>query len=124
MTTVFAAGVAALSIVGAIAHSMISERKFLRPLYADPRTGLFASRSARGITRGIFHFPSMVWAVLGLGVLTARMEGGNPLLSVVAAIIFTASGAGNLVALRRLHISGLLLVTAGVLTLADLVMSF
>jgi hypothetical protein len=66
----------------------------------------------------------MVWAVLGLGVLTARMEGGNPLLSVVAAIIFTASGAGNLVALRRVHISGLLLVTAGVLTLADLVMSF
>ena len=122
MTMVFAAGVAVLSIVGAIAHSLISERKFLRPLYAEPRTGLFASRSARDITRWIFHIPSMVWVVLGLGVLASRIEGGNALLSIVAATIFTASGAGNLVALRRLHISGLLLVVAGVLTLADLML--
>jgi hypothetical protein len=119
---VFAAGAAALSIVGAIGHSVISERKFLRPLYAEPRTGLFAARSARAITRGIFHMPSMVWVVLGLGVLAARIDGGNPLLSIVAATIFTASGAGNLVALRRPHISGLLLVAAAALTLADLML--
>ena len=66
MTIALAAGAAALSIVGAIGHSVISERKFLRPLYAEPRTGLFASRSARAIARGIFHMPSMVWVVLGL----------------------------------------------------------
>ena len=119
---VFAAGAAALSIVGAIGHSVISERKFLRPLYAEPRTGLFAARSARAITRGIFHMPSMVWVVLGLGVLAARIDGGNPLLSIVAATIFTASGAGNLVALRRPHIGGLLLAAAAALTLADLLL--
>ena len=122
MTIALAAGAAALSIVGAIGHSVISERKFLRPLYAEPRTGLFASRSARAITRGIFHMPSMVWVVLGLGVLAARIEGGNVLLSIVAATIFTVSGAGNLVALRRPHISGLLLVAAAALTLADLML--
>jgi uncharacterized membrane protein len=122
MTIALAAGAAALSIVGAIGHSVISERKFLRPLYAEPRTGLFASRSARAITRGIFHMPSMVWVVLGLGVLAARIEGGNVLLSIVAATIFTASGAGNIVALRRPHISGLLLVVTGTLTLADLML--
>jgi len=122
MTIALAAGAAALSIIGAIGHSVISERKFLRPLYAEPRTGLFASRSARAITRGIFHMPSMVWVVLGLGVLAARIEGGNVLLSIVAATIFTASGAGNLVALRRLHISGLLLVVTGALTLTDLML--
>jgi uncharacterized membrane protein len=122
MTIIVAAAAAALSIGGAIGHSVISERKFLRPLYAEPRTGLFASRSARAITRGIFHMPSMVWVVLGLGVLAARIEGGNVLLSIVAATIFTASGAGNLVALRRPHISGLLLVVTGALTLADLML--
>jgi hypothetical protein len=123
MTVVFAAGVAALSIVGAVAHSVISERKFLRPLFAEPRTGLFASRSARAITRGIFHMPSMVWAVLGIAVLAARIEGGNQLLSIVAAIIFTASGLGNLTALRRPHIGGLMILGAAALTLADLMLS-
>ena len=94
MTVAFAAGVAVLGIAGAIGHSLISERRFLRPLYAEPRTGLFA----------------------------ARVEGGNPLLSIVAAIIFTASGVGNVVALRRLHFSGLLMLGAAALTLADLML--
>ena len=57
MTIVFAAGATALSIVGAIGHSVISERKFLRPLYAEPRSGPFAARSVRNITRFIFHMP-------------------------------------------------------------------
>ena len=120
MTVAFAAGVAVLGIAGAIGHSLISERRFLRPLYAEPRTGLFAARSARAITRGIFHMPSMVWVVLGLAVLAARVEGGNPLLSIVAAIIFTASGVGNLAALRRPHVGGLLMLGAAALTLVDL----
>jgi hypothetical protein len=29
----------------------------------------------------------MTWAVLGIAVLAARVEGGNPLLSIVAATI-------------------------------------
>jgi hypothetical protein len=120
VTVAFAAGVAVLGIVGAIGHSLVSERRFLRPLYAEARTGLFAARSARAITRGIFHMPSMVWVVLGLAVLVARVGGGNPLLSIVAAIIFTASGVGNLAALRRPHIGGLLMLGAAALTLVDL----
>jgi hypothetical protein len=120
VTIAFAAGVAVLGIAGAIGHSLISERRFLRQLYAKPRTGLFAARSARAITRGIFHMPSMVWVVLGLAVLAARVEGGNPLLSIVAAIIFTASGVGNLAALRRPHKGGLLMLGAAALMLVDL----
>jgi hypothetical protein len=85
MTIAFAAGAAVLGIACAIGHSLISERKLLRPLYAEPRGGLLAARSMRDITRGIFHMPSMVWAVLGIAVLAARIEGGNQLLSIVAA---------------------------------------
>jgi hypothetical protein len=123
MTIAFAAGAAVLGIACAIGHSLISERKLLRPLYAEPRGGLLAARSMRDITRGIFHMPSMVWAVLGIAVLAARIEGGNQLLSIVAAIIFTASGLGNLTALRRPHIGGLMILGAAALTLADLMLS-
>ncbi len=66
--------------------------------------------------------PSMAWAVLGIAVLAARIEGGNPLLSIVAATIFTGSGIGNLAALRRPHIGGLMMLGAAALTLADLML--
>jgi hypothetical protein len=122
MTIAFAAGAAILSIACAIGHSLISERKFLRPLYAEPRSGVFAARSMRDITRVVFHIPSMAWAVLGMAVLAARIEGGSQLLSIVAAIVFTASGIGNLAALRRPHIGGLLMLGAAALTLADLML--
>jgi len=120
VTIVFAAGAAALGVACAIGHSLISERKFLRPLYAGPRTDLFASRAMRDITRAVFHLPSIAWAVLGIAVLAARIEGGNPLLSIVASIIFTVSGVGNLAVLRRPHIGGLLMLGAAALTLSDL----
>jgi hypothetical protein len=122
MTIAFAAGAAILSIACAIGHSLISERKFLRPLYAEPRSGVFAARSMRDITRMVFHIPSMAWAVLGMAVLAARIEGGSQLLSIVAAIVFTASGIGNLAALRRPHIGGLLMLGAAALTHADLML--
>ena len=122
MTIAFAAGAAILSIACAIGHSLISERKFLRPLYAEPRSGVFAARSMRDIARVVFHIPSMAWAVLGMAVLAARIEGGSQLLSIVAAIVFTASGIGNLAALRRPHIGGLLMLGAAALTLADLML--
>jgi hypothetical protein len=72
MTIAFAAGAAILGIGCAIGHSLISERKFLQPLYAKPGTGLFASRSMCDITRMVFHIPSIAWAVLGFAVLVAH----------------------------------------------------
>ena len=122
MTIAFAAGAAILGIACAIGHSLISERKFLRPLHAEPRTSPFAARSMRDITRVVFHIPSMAWAVLGIAVLVARMEGGNQLLSIVAAIIFAGSGIGNLAALRRPHAGGLMMIGAAALTLADMML--
>ena len=122
MTVAFAAGAAILGIACAIGHSLISERKFLRPLFAEPRARLFAARSMRDITHVVFHIPSMAWAVLGIAVLAARIEGGNQLLSIVAAIVFTGSGLGNLAALRRPHIGGLLMLGAASMTLADLML--
>jgi len=36
----------------------------------------------RDITRVVFHIPPIAWAVLGVGVLAARIEGGNQLLCI------------------------------------------
>jgi hypothetical protein len=76
----------------------------------------------RADIRAVFHMPSIAWAVLGIAVLAARIQGGNPLLGIVAAIIFTSSGIGNLAALRRPHFGGLMLLGAAGLTLAHLML--
>ena len=122
MTVAVAAGVAVLGIATAVGHSVISERMILGPLYAGSPGGILKSRATRAIIRAVFHMPSMAWAVLGIAVLVARLDGGNPLLSIVAAILFAVSGIGNLAALRRPHFGGLMLVGAAILTLADLML--
>jgi hypothetical protein len=123
MTIAFAVGAAVLAVACAVGHSLISERVLLGPLYAESCMGLLASRATRDIIRVIFHIPSIVWAVLGIAVVAARIQGGNTLISIVAAIIFTASGLGNLAALRSPHLGGLLLLGAAAFTLADLMFS-
>jgi hypothetical protein len=120
VTIAFAAGAAILGVAAAIGHSLIGERKILGPLYAGNPGGVLKSRSTRAIIRAVFHMPSLVWAVLGIAVLVAHIEGGNPLLGIVAAILFTGSGIGNLAALRRPHFGGLMMLGAAALTLADL----
>jgi hypothetical protein len=114
-----AAAVAILAIATAFGHSLLVERRILRPLYAEPRTGLLASRAMRDVIRVVLHLPSMAWVVLGIAVLAARIAGGNPLLSLVAALIFAGSGIGNLAALRRAHFGGLMLLAAAALTAVD-----
>jgi len=120
MNLVFAAGVAILGILTAVGHSVISERAILGPLFASTPAGILKSRATQAIIRAVFHMPSVMWAVVGVAVLVARFEGGNQLLSIVAAILFAASGIGNLMALRRPHFGGLMLVAAAALTMADL----
>jgi hypothetical protein len=118
----FAAAAAVLGIAGAIGHSMIGERQILGPLYAGNPGGVLKSRRTRAILRAVFHMPSLAWAVLGLGVLAGRLEGGNQLVSIIAVIVFTASGVGNIAALGRPHFGGLILLGAAAMTLADLLL--
>ena len=119
----FAAAAAVLGIAGAIGHSVVGERQILGPLYAGDPGGVLKSRRTRAILRAVFHMPSLAWAVLGLGVLAGRLEGGNQLLSIVALIVFAASGIGNLAALGRPHFGGLILLGAAAMTLADLLLA-
>ena len=120
----FAAAAAVLGIAGAIGHSLVGERQILGPLYPGNPGGVLKSRRTRAILRAVFHMPSLAWAVLGLGVLGGRLEGGNQLFSIIAVIVvFAASGIGNLAALGRPHFGGLILLGAAAMTLADLLLT-
>lgn len=119
MTVLAAAIVAVLAIATAFGHSLLGERLILGPLYAEPRAGILTSRAMRDVLRVIMHLPSLTWLVLGIAVLAARLAGGNPPLSLVAALIFAGSGIGNLTALRRPHFGGLMLLAAAALTAVD-----
>ncbi|CAM3250580.1 MAPEG family protein [Sphingomonas antarctica] len=119
MTIWLAAAVAAIGLFTAVGHSYLSEKNVLRPLFAQEPVGPMRSRATRDVTRVLFHLPSLVWAVLGVAILAARFHGGNLQLSVASALIYAASGIGNLISLRRPHPGGFLLLAAAALTGAD-----
>lgn len=122
MAIALAATVTTLGVVTAIGHSILSERKILWPLYTEPRGRVLASRATRAIIRAVFHMPSVAWATLGIAVLVAHFEGGNALIDAIAVVIFASAGLGNLIALRRPHPGGLMLLAAAALTIADMQM--
>jgi hypothetical protein len=117
---IYAIIVAVLGLVVAVAHSVLGEKVILGPLYREQTSGLLAARATRDIIRAVFHVPSLAWAGLGTAVLLNRLQSGSDLLPVTAAIIFALSGIGNLVALRRPHPGGLILLAMAFATIADI----
>ncbi|MEP2990139.1 MAG: hypothetical protein ABJN65_14255 [Parasphingorhabdus sp.] len=117
---IYATIVAALGVIVAIAHSVIGERLLIRPLYAERTDGILADKSTRDIIRAVMHMPSLAWAGLAIAVLINRWQDGTDLMPITAAIIFVISGVGNLLALKRPHPGGLILVAMAVLSLADI----
>ncbi|MEO9598955.1 hypothetical protein [Parasphingorhabdus sp.] len=117
---IYAFIVAGLGLIVAIAHSVISERIILGPLYRERMGGMLAVRTMRDIIRVVFHIPSLAWAGLGIAVLFNRLQSGDDLLPITAAIIFALSGIGNLAALRRPHLGGLILLAMAIATIADI----
>jgi hypothetical protein len=119
MSLLMAAIVALLGVFAGVAHSTLGERYYFRKLALEDQHGVLKPRYARPVIRAVFHLPSVTWAVLGVAVLIARLDGGDVLISAVAAIIFAVSGAANIWALRAPHFGGLILLTMAGLTVAD-----
>ena len=117
---IYAIIVATLGVIVAVAHSILSERVLLGPLYRERTEGLLAAKPMRDIIRAVFHMPSIAWAGLGIAVLLNRLQDGSDLLPITAAIIFMLSGIGNLAALRRPHPGGLILLAMVIATIADI----
>ena len=120
---IWSALAATLAVVVAVAHSIISERVILVPLFREAAGGVLQASAMRNITRALFHMPSVAWAALGVGVVLNRIHGGPDLIAYVAMIVFISSAIGNLVALRRPHPGGLLLLLATAATATDIIVN-
>lgn len=114
---IYAGSAAVIAVLTGAAHSAIGERAIFKALREEKETVL--GPRIKAVLRAVWHMPSITWAALGIGVAVARLTGGDPLLSLIAAVIFIASGIGNMTALRKAHFGGLLLFTAAALTAAD-----
>ena len=117
---IYAMITAMLGMIVAVAHSVLSERVLLGPLYRERSDGMLTQKPTRDIIRAVVHMPSMAWAGLAIGVLVNRMLGGGDVLPVLTIIIFAISGAMNLIALRKAHPGGIILLTMAFTTFADL----
>lgn len=113
--TVILALVAVLSLTAAIGHSWLGETHIFARLDGEG-TGVMANRATRDVTRAVWHLPSVGWALLGLALFVTRESEAQAPLALVAIAFFAISGFGNLISLRRIHVGGIVLLTAAALT--------
>jgi hypothetical protein len=117
----FAYVAALLGVVVAMAHYVIGYRVVLQPLFREQTSGILAAKPMRDLTWTMFQLHSLVWAVLGIAVLVNRWQGGSDLIVYLAILIFTVSGLGNLLVLRRPHPGGIILLFAAAASAADII---
>ncbi|GEM_PF-975346 len=117
----FAYVAALLGVVVAIAHYVIGYRVVLQPLFREQTSGILAAKPMRDLTWTMFQLHSLVWAALGIAVLVNRWQGGSDLIVYLAILIFTVSGLGNLLVLRRPHPGGIMLLFAAAASAADII---
>ncbi|NCN84993.1 MAG: hypothetical protein GW808_02410 [Sphingomonadales bacterium] len=117
----FAYAAALLGVVVAIAHYIIGDRVVLQPLFREQTGGILAAKPMRDLTWAMFQLHSLVWATLGVAVLVNRWQGGSDLVGYLAILIFTVSGLGNLLVLRRPHPGGIMLLLAAAASAADII---
>jgi hypothetical protein len=112
--------VAVLGLLIGCLHSWFSRAYRLGSLYERER----GRDVKRRIILLMWHLPSLTWALLGFAVLADRLSGrGDIVVTVVAGVIFTLSGVGNLWATRRPFFGGILLLVTAALVVADRVVN-
>lgn len=115
----FAYTAALLGVTVAVAHYVIGYRVVLQPLFREQTSGILAAKPMRDLIWTMFQLHSLVWAALGIAVLVNRWQGGSDLIVYLAILIFTVSGLGNLLVLRRPHPGGIILLFAAAASAAD-----
>lgn len=125
MTTLFPIVSGVLGIIAGFAHSYLGERNILWRLFAEGNSQALQKGRMRELLRAVWHIPSLAWIVLGLALVHAGFSGrSDVVLAAMAGAIFALSGLANWIALKSFHISGAVLVAAGLLSLASIVVDF
>ena len=110
---------AGLAMITAVAHSVLSERKFLGPLRQEANVGgVLDSPTSKRLTSAMFHLPSLCWIGMAISMLLLDpMDTGVRETMMIYAGIYAVSGIGNLWCLKRLHPGGILLLSTSALIL-------
>jgi len=110
---------AALAVMAAAGHSILSERLFLRRLRREaPGTGVLTDRVGKRLVVAMFHMASLCWVTLALSTLWLEPGGdGYGRVLHLYAGVYVISGLGNFWAVGRPHPGGVLLLSAGALIL-------
>lgn len=125
MTLLFPVAAGMLGIAAGFAHSYLGERKILWRLFAEGNSQALQRGRTRELIRAVWHIPSLAWIVLGLALVHSGFEGrADNILAVVAGAIFVSSGVANWIALKSVHISGGILIVAGLLSFASIAADF
>ncbi len=111
-----------LALLTAIAHSVLSERLFLRRLRTEAVAGtVFSSQVAKRLVTAMFHLASLCWTGMAVALLLLEPEsGGYRETLLIFAAIYAVSGIGNLWAVQRPHPGGVMLLLTSALILGSL----
>ena len=111
----------ALLLITALVHSVLGERRLIVPLLRS-REGILGAELARFLLRFVWHFMSILFAVIAGALLANQQDAGSGRTVLLLGTAIGVGGAGvfDAVATRGRHIGWPLLVLIGVFALLGL----
>ena len=118
MGELFLVASAGLLVFTATVHSVLGERRLLKPLFKQTN-GILASRLARFILRFAWHLTSLSWLVLAVILSTFQFQSAHAFSNALVAtgVAFTAAGVFDAFGSRGRHIGWPLLTAIGIAAL-------
>ena len=112
---------AVLTVITALTHSVLGERRLIGPL-ARMREGILANDLARQVVRFAWHFTSALGMIAALALYLAAIDPSaiDPRLIVLIGLVLAGSGLIDAIYTRGKHIGWPLLTAAGASALAAL----
>ncbi len=106
---------AALLLITAAVHSVLGERRLMTPLLRS-RDGVLSSELARFLLRFVWHFMSILFAIIAAALIASQQTPSSMTGVLLAATAIGIGGAGvfDAFATRGRHIGWPMLVLIGV----------
>ena len=121
MSATYVYACAALLLVTAMVHWVLGERRLIVPLLQS-REGILGSDLARFLLRFVWHFMSILFAIIALALIAHQQDAdsGRSALLLCTAIGVGGAGVFDAMATRGRHIGWPLLVLIAVFALLGL----
>ena len=121
MSAYYVYACAALLIITALLHSVLGEHRLITPLLRS-REGILSGELARFLLRFVWHFMSILFAVIAAALIAYQQDAGSGRTVLLLGTAIGVGGAGlfDAVGTRGRHIGWPLLVLIGLFALLAL----